>query len=388
MTTTPEPTPFTICEGGRLNLIFRRLARGANARLVTVALVLIIGWLPVVVLAAIAGTVVGGPAHSFFADFGPWVRFFLFVPVALLAEPVADRTLGVVVEHFRNSGLLPETHREPFEAHVAHAQRSATSDAVELTLLIIALIVPHMVVSAVTHLSSDTATWTTAPTGGLSAAGRWYAWVSLPIAQFLVLRWLWRILVWARLLWQTSRTPLALTASHPDRMGGLEFVTFAPLAFVPVLAAVSALASAASATAITLGHVQLLDLRAPIAAFVVIELLVLLAPQLFFAPAASRARRRALLAFAATGGAAARAFAHQWTGSGASPAGDLLESNHPGATADYAAMYTVIQETRPSGLSIRRVVLYAVPLLTPFAPLLLFKYSLRDIFQQLLQMVR
>ena len=55
----------------------------------------------------------------------------------------------------------------------------------------------------------------------LSYAGYWYAFIALPIYQFILLRWGYRIIVWVYLLSEIARMYLHLTATHPDRAGGL-----------------------------------------------------------------------------------------------------------------------------------------------------------------------
>ena len=44
--------------------------------------------------------------------------------------------------------------------------------------------------------------------------------VSVPLFQFILLRWYFRIFIWARFLWQVSRIDLAYAPAHPDRLGG------------------------------------------------------------------------------------------------------------------------------------------------------------------------
>ena len=48
--------------------------------------------------------------------------------------------------------------------------------------------------------------------------------MSIPIFQFLTLRWLYRLLLWFLFLWRVSRLDLRLAPSHPDRAGGLGFL--------------------------------------------------------------------------------------------------------------------------------------------------------------------
>ena len=69
--------------------------------------------------------------------------------------------------------------------------------------------------------AQEITTWRGTAEGGLTAAGWWYALVSLPMFRFLLWRWLWRVFIWAALLWQTSKIQLRLLPTHPDQAGGL-----------------------------------------------------------------------------------------------------------------------------------------------------------------------
>ena len=77
------------------------------------------------------------------------------------------------------------------------------------------------------YLALDTATWYAVPTAAglqLSLTGIWYGYVSLPLFQFLLIRWYFRLFIWTRFLWQVSRLDLRLVPTHPDRVGGLGFL--------------------------------------------------------------------------------------------------------------------------------------------------------------------
>ena len=74
-----------------------------------------------------------------------------------------------------------------------------------------------------------------------TAAGNWYALVSIPIFQFILLRWYFRFFVWFRFLWQISRIHLNLIPTHPDRAAGLAFLGKSAYAFSLILFAQGAL---------------------------------------------------------------------------------------------------------------------------------------------------
>ena len=71
----------------------------------------------------------------------------------------------------------------------------------------------------------------------LTAAGYWYAFVSLPIFRFILYRWYYRLFIWYRFLWQVRGMPLHFNLYHPDRVGGLGFLAASVQIFAPILVA-------------------------------------------------------------------------------------------------------------------------------------------------------
>ena len=62
----------------------------------------------------------------------------------------------------------------------------------------------------------------------LTLAGYWYAFVSIPFFQFILLRWYMRLGVWFRLLWQVSRLNLHLSAAYQIELAGSDSSASAP----------------------------------------------------------------------------------------------------------------------------------------------------------------
>ena len=126
-----------------------------------------------------------------------------------------------------------------FDAAIAAAFRLRNSTLAEVLLLAFVYVVGILVVWR-QYVALDTATWYAIPSADeprLSLAGMWFGYVSLPIFQFLLIRWYFRIFIWARFLWHVSRIELRLVPTHPDRAGGLGFLSSIVYAFVPLLLA-------------------------------------------------------------------------------------------------------------------------------------------------------
>jgi hypothetical protein len=93
--------------------------------------------------------------------------------------------------------------------------------------------------------------------------------VSVPLFQFLLIRWYFRLFIWARFLWQVARLDLSLVPTHPDRVGGLGFLANTVYAFVPLAVAHGALLAGLLANRIFYMGAALPEFKAEIAVLVV-----------------------------------------------------------------------------------------------------------------------
>ena len=138
-------------------------------------------------------------------------------------------------------GLVAAASRDRFDAALASAMRWRDSVAAELVMVAVVYGGSILFIWPQFRLmSADMSCWYGDSVGTgmhLTAAGTWRTYVSLPLFQFMMLRWYYRIFVWIRLLWQVSRCELKLMATHPDRVGGLGFLSLTPMAFAPLLSA-------------------------------------------------------------------------------------------------------------------------------------------------------
>ncbi len=187
----------------------------------------LIAWLPLLVLSAIGGQLLrGNVATPFLLDLEAHIRLLVALPLLIIGEHVAERRTRPVLQQFLLRQLIPPHAMTRFEAAVASALRICSSISVEALIIAFIYGVGILVIWR-QYVALDTATWYAAPLAQgskLSLAGIWYAYISLPIFQFLMLRWYFRLFVWARFLAQVSRMDLHLVPTHPDRLGGLSFL--------------------------------------------------------------------------------------------------------------------------------------------------------------------
>ena len=184
-------------------------------------------WVPLAVLAggqAVAGS--PGAASSFFTDFATYGRLLLAVPALILAEPDCLPWLRRIVRAFVDEGFVQGHDLARFEAARASARRLLDSRLAEALTIVMAyaIVIALMIYVPAAELPAW-ARSTDARITGLSLAGWWNALVSLPILLVLLLGWFWRVVLWARFLTQVAALDLRLIPAHPDRMGGLRFIS-------------------------------------------------------------------------------------------------------------------------------------------------------------------
>src|SRR4029077_17498494 len=108
--------------------------------------------------------------------------------------------------------------------------------------------------------------------------------MSLPLFQFLLFRWYFRIFIWIRFLWQVSRIDVSLVPTHPDRVGCLGFLSNTVFAFTLLAVAHGALLAGNLANHIFYLGAALPEYKIEIAVVVIFLLCVVLGPLLLFAP--------------------------------------------------------------------------------------------------------
>ncbi|HEV2671407.1 MAG TPA: hypothetical protein VGU74_09955 [Gemmatimonadales bacterium] len=384
-----DPRDFSVVLGGPLFQLFRRAHLAGNGLELLRQRVLAItalSWLPLLILTVWQGLALGTKVPvPFLRDIEAQARFLLFVPLLIGAELIVHQRLGLVASQFLKRGLVPEDARPRFDAAVATTIRLRNSVVAELAMIALVYVVGLQLVWR-QHSALDVATWYATPTAEgwrFSLAGRWYVYFALPLAQFLLLRWYYRLFIWARFLWQVSRIDLRLVATHPDRIGGLGFLAVATAAFAPLAVAHGAFLSGWIASRIFLNHAALLDFKVVIIAVAVWMLLLFLGPFLVFSPQLARARRQGERDYGPLAGRYTLEFDAKWVNTNTPPTEPLLGSADIQSLADMGNVYAVVKTMRTTPITRQAVIQLLASTLAPIAPLALTMMPLGEIVKLL-----
>jgi hypothetical protein len=393
MGTTPEAEDFSLTLGGPLYQLFRRAHLSGDAlELLSrrIVVLMTLAWLPLFMLAAWEGHAWGGDIKvPFLLDIDVHVRFLVALPLLILAELVVNQRMKPVLGQFRARGLVAEGSRARFDAAIAAAFRLRNSIVAEVLLLVFVYGVGVLLMWR-THSALDVSSWYGTPEDGRlhpSAAGWWLGLVSLPIMQFLLLRWYFRLAIWARFLWQVSRLDLRLVPTHPDRAAGLGFLGALSNAFSPLLVAQGSLFAGVIANRIFYAGEKLPDFKVEIIGVVAVMVLFVVGPSMAFAPALSRAKRNGEREYGVLAQRYVCEFDDKWLRGGGPPDEPFVGSADIQSLADFGNSYEVIKEMRLVPVTLQTVFQLGVATLAPISPLLLTLFPLSELLSKLLRVV-
>jgi hypothetical protein len=274
-----------------------------------------------------------------------------------------------------------------FDQAIDSAVRIRNSVPVEAGLLVVVYIVGLWLWNS--RVSLNTATWYALPEGRwkLTLAGYWYVFVALPIAQFILLRWYFRLFIWFRFLWQVSRINLNLISTHPDRCAGLSFLGKSSYAFGPVLFAQGAMLAGLVASRVLYRGESLLSFKLQIGGFVAFFVLAILAPLLMFTPQMARAKRNGLAKYGLLAQTYVERFERKWTADDPACSEDLLGAADIQSLADLSNSYSLVRDMRAVPFGLDDMTRLAAATAAPMLPLLLTVFSPEELMMRVIKVL-
>ena len=339
----------------------------------------LVAWLPLLLLTAVQGVAVDGRVRSpFLLDVAVHVRFWISVPLLLIAENVIDPWLGRVLRHFSDEGFVDGDDLPRLGAALARAQPSPSAVSIELALVAFTY---ASVFLAARLASPPESSWRT----GSALAEGWYNAVSIPLFQFLVFRWLWWFGRWCMLLWRISRLRLRLMATHPDDLGGLGFIAVGHAPFALIVLAVSTVLSAEIGQRMRLAGLSLESYKGPILGFVVASALFVATPLLAFSGQLLDAKRRGLLAYGALAFDYAQSFQAKWIDGAGLKGAVALGNSDIQALSDLQNSYGTVRRMRVVMWNRQVLVPVVVAAALPMVPLVLSEVPLSQLARLLVK---
>jgi hypothetical protein len=385
-----EVPELSLMEGGPGDALMKRLRLirpelgAASARIAIVLAAL--AWIPLFALSAVEGLALGGARIPFLYDLAAHVRFLVAVPILVLAEIPIGRRLRHVTRHFLNAGLVRKEEQKQFASYVVDTVRFHDSHLAEMTLLALSYVTTYVALSK-TSLHGGSTWFEPTQTSGLTPAGYYYAFVAVPLFQFLLYRWGFRMIVLTRLLWQVSNLDLLLIPTHPDGAGGLGFLGRGTIPFGIILFALSSVVSAAIASRVFFNGAALEGFEVMYATLILLALIVFVGPLLVFAPKLFRLKQDGLLRYGTLASRYTQMFDSKWIDE-INPAGEpLLGTADIQSLADLGNSYEVVRKMRAVPIELRDFIAMALPGVIPALPLVATVMPVGEILKGILRLL-
>lgn len=342
-------------------------------------LVAAVGWLPLPFLAlwqaAMDG---GGDAASFAREMGVHVRCLVAAPMLVLGEATCAPRLNAIVNQFVDGDLVPDESLPRYQSALRSTHHLMSSRAAEILTVLAAYSVSLLTLT--TRAPEDLPAWMNGP-HGFSLAAWWYLAISLPMLLILMMGWLWRLILWGRLLWLLASLKLALTASHPDRVGGLGFVAHSTRAFiVPGMALSTVVAGRCVHDILKTGSISLPHLIVNLG-LLVLAVVLLVAPLFAFIPTLIGLRYQAAIDYGALGRRVGRSFEADWLHGKTTIETPPAPRQDISYTTDLYAIVANSEAIRLAPIEARGVIALVLCMAAPFVPVVLLLVPLSTILQ-------
>lgn len=385
-----ERIDFSLVLGGPIFQLFRRAhLAGDHLELLYRRLIGItsVAWLPLAFLAALSSLQGSGAWTSFLHDVEVHARFLIALPALVVAELIVHLRIRPVVRRFIDGRIVLPPDVPRFTGAIESAVRLRNSVPMELGLFLIVYSFGLWVWQNRVPIISPT--WYALPGGRwhLTPAGYWYVFISIPIAQFILLRWYLRLFIWFRFLWQVSRINLNLISTHPDRCGGLAFLGKSAYAFGPILFAQGAMVAGLVASRVLYRGESLLSFKLQIGGFISFFVFAILGPLVMFTPGMARAKRKGLAEYGLLAERYVESFEQKWISSKHAPSEELLGSSDIQSLADLGNSYAMVRDMRAIPFGLEDITRLAAATAAPFLPLLLTIFSPEELIMRLIKVV-
>lgn len=378
---------FTIIKGGLLDKVLKHIGVISGRKyssLKKIAFLLVLVWLPLLVLTLMEGTLYGYKVQlTFIKEFLTHIKFLLALPLLVFSETWADNRMVASLSRLFESPVMPEKSKNVFLKALANThslRNSKWPDVIIIILIFLQIIFRNQ------RLELETTTWFSENFNNpnmISKAGIWFKLISLPVFQFLLLSWLWRWIIWIRLLYTISRISTALNPAHADRAGGIGFLGDSPLPFSSITFILSLIFAGHLAEQIIYFNEKLSDNYIDIGALVLVNILINVLPLASFFPKLYQYKKEGIAAYGKLLSRHHLEFDKKWLHSNES----LLGSADISSVADFTSVYNSIEKMRVVPFDIKSLLISIAISLLPVLPVLALQYPLDEILNKIFKVI-
>jgi hypothetical protein len=384
-------TAFSLVQGGpayRIQQILGLIPRRGLGVPRRVLLFVLLTWAPMMVWAIVTRRLFPGVVtEPLLQHFGVHVRCLVAIPLFIVSEVVVEAISQRIFPYFVTSGIVNEAQESRFAAILRQAGRLRDSWLAWAVLAVLAVLLAWRFAGFGETLHADELSWAVSRETGflqLGFGGWWFLVVVRPVFTFFLLHWVWRLCIVAVVSWRIAHLDLRLVPTHPDRAGGLGFLEQAPLAYSPIVLALSAVIASHWGHQVLYHQATLDTFKLPLGLFVAALLVIFLGPFLLFSAPLLQLKRRSLLAYGALVGEHGWLVQRRWILGEPVEDKGLLEAPELGPVADTITMYEAVKRIKPVPLGKQSLLAVIIPALLPMIPVLAIKVPVKDALLKLL----
>jgi len=369
--------------GGPLHRLGRHLGLvrdGTNTLLLGLALGGFL-WAVLAVLALLEGL---GDQVFALSVIGGHVRLLVAIPLFFLCESLIGPRVVALVDTLVRSEVVPQSASATLDAELTRAARRADAWLPDTVCLLVA--VSLSLIGPQLNLPGVSAAYDPARSAGGSIAltGAWFWIVCMTVFRFLLLRWLWRLASWCYFLWRLSRLDLRLVPTHPDGAAGLGYLEVVQTQFAPLILALSAIQCAMFAEALSVGSMAFEEIYSGMALLLIAVAVLFVGPACIFSRKLWACRIKGLSDYMELAAHYVGDFDKKWLTADTARRAELLGTADLQSLADLNNSMGIVREMRLVPMSTRMLTEFGLAALVPALPLLLFKYPLAELAQQLI----
>ena len=350
---------------------------------------IVVAWVPMLLFASLEGHAIGPtPRESLLLDFATYARFFIAVPLIFTAESVVGPRILSAGLRLVQGGIVQSEDHPAFLAAAARARQRRDAVLPEVLFLLVALVGAWFAtIEQLGRLS--TTTWHTVITPAglhISPAGLWYQFVAIPLVQFFLFRWLWRLAIWTLFLWDMSRLRLNLIATHTDMAAGVGFLGVAQVSLSIFPFALSCVLSAEIAFRVRFEGMDLVTLRSMgslLFAYLLFVEFVTFGPLLIFVPILARVRREGLRSYGMLVQWHNKLFDEKWIERNGQNDETPLGNPDMSSLVDLGSSFTVVRQMSIFPVGRTQLIQVAVVACLPGLPLVLLVLPFAEVLRPL-----
>jgi len=383
-----EDKTYSLVSGGLIYSLLLKLGilKHGKQRLLLRSIVFsLLGWLPLIILSFTDGTFLGEDGQLGVAqDFLLHIRLLVVVPFLIWVEKMIDPAFNDYMNSTRR--LIPPKEEATFRKIETQTEKMSDSWIPEIFFLLLIYGVLLFNWGNITVNNARISITDSASDINLSAI--YYIIVSMPVYQLLLARWFWRWIIWAITVYRISRMNLRIEASHADQSAGLEYLNVVPAAFCIVSLALSAIFAATIGEYIIYHGKILDDFVLQIIAFAIAIPLIVHLPLLSFIPLLIMTKVNGIYRFGSLIQYHNNLYREKWMEGNMPDDDNLLPSLDNSSMADINGSYLqAVKAMTVIPINRNALLISMLMLLIPFFPLIFTKYSLAELFSELVKVI-